>query len=114
MNIIEKLKRKFSKNDETSPAFRHEFAEKINNRHVKYVTERFEGIEEIVGREGHINILPDGIHLAVTCGITEIFKAKIDDLSMWTLMSNDGVVLDGFDLVTGRKREVTAFYLYYR
>lgn len=114
MSIIDIIKKRFSKKDENSPAFRHEFARNINNRHVKYVTERFEGIEEIVGREGHINILPNGEELAVTCGITEVFRGKIDELSMWTLMSNDGVVLEGYDFVTGRHREITAFYLYYR
>ncbi len=114
MSFLDNIKKRFSKKDETSPAFRRKFAENINNRHVKYVTERFEGIEEIVGREGHINILPNGEELAVTCGITEVFRAKIDDLSMWTLMSNDGVVLEGYDFVTERHREVTAFYLYYR
>lgn len=114
MSLIEKIKRKLAKNDETSPAFRRAFAEKINNRHVRYVTERFEGIEEIVGREGHLNILPCGDELAVTCGIQEIFRAKIDELSMWELMSNDGVVLEGFDLASGKHREITAFYKYYR
>ena len=114
MSLINKLKKCLFKNDENSPAFRREFARKINNRHIRYVTERFEGIEEIVGREGHLNILPNGDELAVTCGITEIFKAKIDDLSMWTLMSNDGVVIEGYDYVSGRHRQITAFYLYYR
>lgn len=114
MSIIDSFKRRFSKKDENSPAFKRKFAGNINNRHVKYVTERFNGIEEIVGREGHINILPGGDEIAVTCGITEVFRGRIEELSMWTLMSNDGVVLDGYDLVTGRYREVTAFYLYYR
>lgn len=114
MSLIEKIKRKLCKNDETSPAFRRAFAEKINNRHVRYVTERFEGIEEIVGREGHLNILPCGDELCVTCGIEEIFRAKIDELSMWELLSNDGVVLEGYDLSCGRHREITAFYKYYR
>ncbi len=114
MSLVERIKRKIFKNDETNPAFRRAFAEKINNRHVRYVTERFEGIEEIVGREGHLNILPCGDELCVTCGIEEIFRAKIDELSMWELMSNDGVVLEGFDLSCGRHREITAFYKYYR
>ncbi len=114
MSLFDKIRQRFSKKDENSPAFRYAFAENINNRHVKYVTERYEGIEEIVGREGHINILPNGEELAVTSGIKEIFRARIEDLSMWTLMSNDGVVLSGYDFVTERQREVTAFYLYYR
>ena len=114
MTFIDKLRQRFSKKDENSPLFKHEFAQKINNRHVKYVTERFEGIEEIVGREGHINILPNGEEIAVTCGIEEVFRGRIEELSMWTLMSNDGVVLEGYDHVTERHREVTAFYLYYR
>lgn len=114
MSIFSKIKNKFSKKDETSPAFRREFAQKINNRHVRYVTERFSGIEEIVGRGGHINILPNGQEIAVTCGIEEVFRGKIDELSMWTLMSNDGVVFEGFDLTTQRYREITVFYVYYR
>lgn len=114
MFLINKIKKCLLKNNENSPAFRREFAQKINNRHIKYVTERYDGIEEIVGREGHLNILPNGDELAITCGIEEVFRGKIDELSMWTLMSNDGVVLEGYDLVTGRQREVTAFYLYYR
>lgn len=114
MNIIEKLKRKIFATDETSPVFRRAMAEKINNRHVRYVTERFDGIEEIVGREGHLNILPDGETFAVTEGIREIFRCKIDELSFGELMSLEGVVLCGFDEVSGRKREITAFYKYYR
>ena len=114
MSFLKKLFSGLSKKDETAPAFRYEFANNINNRHVKYVTERFEGIEEIVGREGHINILPNGVELAVTCGIDEVFRARIEELSMWNLMSGDGVVLEGYDFVTERHREITAFYLYYR
>ena len=114
MGVFDAIKRKLTEKNENSAAFRYAMAQKLNNRHVRYVTERFEGIEEIVGREGHLNILPDGEHFAVTCGIEEIFRARIDGLTMGELMSLDGVVLTGFDEVMGRERSVTAFYLYYR
>ena len=113
MSIFDIIKSKFKKSDDT-PAFRRAFAERINNRPVRYVTERFNGIEEVVGRGGHINILPNGEELAVTCGIEEIFRARIDSLTMGELMSRDGVVLSGFDLASGREREIIAFYVYYR
>ncbi len=113
MKLKDKIKHIFFKSDNSS-AFKKAFAEKINNRHVRYVTERFDGIEEIVGREGHINILPGGEELAVTCGITEIFRAEILSLTMGELMSADGVVLKGYDYCTEREREITAFYKYYR
>ncbi len=113
MSIFDIIKSKFKKSDDT-PAARRAFAERINNRPVRYVTERRDGIEEVVGRSGHINILPNGEELCVTSGIDEIFRARIDSLTMGELMSRDGVVLKGYDLSCGREREVVAFYVYYR
>ena len=114
MGVFDRIKRKLAVKNENSTAFRYAMAQKLNNRHVRYVTERLEGIEQIVGREGHLNILPDGERFAVTCGVEDIFRARIDSLTMGELMSLDGVVLTGFDEVKGCERSVTAFYLYYR
>ncbi len=114
MGLSDKIKSYFAKKDESSPLFRREFAKKINNRHIRYVTERKNGIEEIVGKEGHLNILPGETEIAVTCGIEEIFRSKIDETAFGELMSLEGVVLEGYDLTCKRARKITAFYKYYR
>lgn len=114
MSLFDAIKSKLGRKNDDTPAARLAFAKRINNRPVRYVTERMNGVEEVIGRSGHINILPNGEELAVTCGIDEIFRAKIAELTMGELMSRDGVVLNGFDLSCGRTREIVAFYVYYR
>lgn len=114
MGIIDRIKSRFLPKDESSPAFRREMAKKLDGRHIKYVTVRVEGIEEIIGREGHINILPCGDEVAVVCGIESKFRGKIDGTAMWELLSLEGVVITGVDLDTGEKKSITAYYKYYR
>ena len=44
-----------------------------------------------------------------------LFRAKIDDLKAWELLSLDGVVLTAPDLEhEGRERTIIAYYKYYR
>lgn len=114
MGIIDRIKSRFLPKDESSPAFRREMAKKLDGRHIKYVTVRVEGVEEIIGREGHINILPCGDEVAVVCGIESKFRGKIDDTAMWELLSLEGVVITGVDLDTGEEKSITAYYKYYR
>ncbi len=114
MGIIEKIRQHFANKDENSPAFRMEMAKRLDGRHIKYITKRVDGIEEIIGREGHINILPCGDEIALVCGIETKFRGKIADTSMWELLSLEGLVLTGIDLETGEERSITAYYKYYR
>ena len=48
------LKRK--PKNEDSPAFRWEMAKKINGKHIRYVVERVNNEDNIIGREGGLNI----------------------------------------------------------
>ncbi len=111
--IFSKIKGLFSKNNEEDPAFRRKMAQKLDGRYIKYVTEREDGIETVIGREGHANIVNE-TEFAVTCGITEIFRADIDAMGAWELLSLEGAVLTAYDKAAGRERSVVIYYKYYR
>ncbi len=101
-----------SKNPD-SPRYKRDMAEKINGQHIKYVTENHDGVDEVVGRNGAINIRDDELILFASADI--VFRAKISELSAWELMSHDGVVLTAPDLEHGGiERTVIAHYTYYR
>ena len=101
------------KKDPNSKQFRREMAISIHGRHIRYVTEKKDGVEEVIGRNGNINIKDD--ELLVYASSDVVFRAKIDELQMWELLSKDGIVLTGADLEHGGiERTVIAFYVYYR
>ncbi len=112
-SVFSKIKSLFVKENEESPAFRRKMAKKIDGRVIRYVTERVEGVENVIGKEGHANIVNE-TEFAITCGIKEIFRADIDEMGAWELMSLDGAVLTAFDKAVGRERTVVAYYKYYR
>lgn len=114
MGILKKVWKHFtkSKNPE-SPRFRRDMAEKINGLHVKYVTERREDNEDVIGRNGGVNIRDN--ELIVFASSDVVFRAEIDKLSIWELLSNDGAVLTGPDLEHGGiERTIIIHYTYYR
>lgn len=112
-NLFQKIKNIFSKKNEDDPAFRRKMAEKLDGKYIKYVTERENGTETVIGREGHSNIVGEN-EFAVTCGITEIFRTEISEMRAWELLSLEGAVLTAFDKVSGRERTVVIYYKYYR
>lgn len=117
--FADKIRKLFGKENEDTPAFRRKMAEKLDGRVVKYVTERVDGIETVIGREGHANIVGTGAggeknEFAVTCGIDEIFRAEIETMRAWELLSLDGAVLTAFDKTVSRVRTVVIYYQYYR
>ena len=104
------LKRK--PKNENSPAFRREMAKKLDGKHIKYVAERIENEEIIVGREGGLNLKGDEF-LVFASGIV-VFRADVEDLKASELMSGNGVILTAHDLENGGKlRSVVAHYTYY-
>lgn len=111
--IFARIKSLFIKKDEDNPAFRRMMAEKLDGKYIKYVTERENGTETVIGREGHANIVSES-EFAVTCGITEIFRADIDTMQAWELLSLEGAVLTAYDKAAGKERSVVIYYKYYR
>ena len=79
----------------------------ICGKHIRYVSEKQNDIDVIIGREGGFNIRDDD--LLVYASSKVVFRAKIDDLQIWELLSKDGVVLTGYDKETDRERTTPSF-----
>lgn len=101
------------KKKEDTPAFRWAMAEKLAGKHIKYVTERIDGEDIVIGREGSL-CLRDG-ELLVFASADILFRTPVERLAASELMSLDGVILSGPDMAHGGiERTVIAYYLYYR
>ena len=101
-----------SKNPD-SPNYRRAMAERICGQRIKYVTERQDGIETVIGKGGGLNL--HGDEFLVYSSADVVFRCKVDDLRVSELLSKDGVVLTGHDLEHGgAERTIIAFYVYYR
>lgn len=112
MGLFGKSKTRKSKNPE-SKKFRWEMATAINHQHIRYVTEKKDGVDEVIGRNGGINIREDELLLYASSDV--LFRCKIEELQIWELLSKDGVVLTGPDAEHGGTvRTVIAYYVYYR
>ena len=119
--MLKFFRNKINKNKEGSAEFRLAFAMRIKNKRIRYVSERTadgetgEMTDTILGKEGYFNINRNNeleIHLA---GQGEaLFRAYIPELAGSELLSLEGAVLEGVDLISGRHRKIIAYYKYYR
>lgn len=101
-----------SKNPD-SKKFKREMAYAVSGQHIKYVTEKREGVDEVIGRNGGLNIRNDEFIVYASSDV--LFRCPVDELQIWELLSRDGVVLTGCDLEHGGiERTVIAYYVYYR
>lgn len=108
--LIEKLTR--SKNPESS-RFRHDMARQICGHHIRYITEKKNDVEEVIGRDGSLNIKDDC--LIVSTPSDTILRCRIDEMQAWELLSHDGVVITAPDIEHGGvERTIIVFYVYYR
>ncbi len=107
-------KKQFPKGKNTkSKKYRRALADYLDGRALKCVTERIDGVEELVGKGGAI-IKKDG-ELLVYSSQDVIMRVNVDELEAWELMSLDGVVITAPDIEHGGEiRSVIAFYSYYR
>ena len=101
-----------SKNPD-SPRYKWDMARRISGHHVKYVTERIDNVEEVIGKVGSLNIKDD--ELLVYASFDVVMRCKIEQMQAAELLSRDGVVITAPDLEHGGKiRTVVAHYVYYR
>ena len=113
MGILSNLFRKIKMNkDPESKAFQREMARSVCSQHIKYVTEKRNGVDEVIGRSGGLNIRDDEFIVYASANV--LFRCKVDELQIWELLSKDGVVLTGPDIESGKVRTVVAHYVYYR
>jgi hypothetical protein len=101
------------KNDTESYAFRLERAKSLHGQAIKYVTEHIDGNEDVIGRGGALAL--HGDEFIVDSSGDRLFVCKVRDLDAANLMSGDGVVIKGPNLLEGgRLRVITVHFVYYR
>ncbi len=101
------------KKDPQSAAFRRHRAQELHGQVVKYVTEQRNGNEDVVGRGGALAV--SGDEFIVDSSGDTLFRCKVDDLEAAYLMSGDGVIVSGPNLLeNGKHRTVTVHFVYYR
>ena len=98
---------------EGSRAYRREMAERISGKRIRYVTERINGVEEVIGKDGCISIKGD--ELIVSTYAKNNMRCKIDEMDASELLSKDGVVITAPDIERGGEvHTIIAHYVYYR
>ena len=96
-----------------SVRYKWDMAKRICGHHVKYVSERIDNVDEVIGKSGSLNIKDD--ELLVYASFDVLMRCKIAEMDAAELMSKDGVVITAPDLEHGGKiRTVIVHYVYYR
>lgn len=96
-----------------SKAYRREMAKRICGHHVRYITEKIDGVEEVIGKEGSLSVR-DGELLVFGSGEI-LLRCLVDEMQAWELLSRDGVVITAKDMEHGGvERTVIVYYVYYR
>lgn len=108
------LKKIFGKSDRTdSLSFRRERAGELHGQPVKYVTEHRNGNEDVIGRGGALAL--HGDEFIVDSSGDRLFVCNVKDLEASYLMSGDGVVIKGPNILeNGKYRTITVHFVYYR
>ena len=110
MGLFKKL---FQSKNPNSKRYRRDMAERICGHRIRYVTEKIDGVETVIGKEGSLCIKDDDLLVYASADV--LFRCPIDQLSAWELLSKYGVVLTGPDKEHGgTERTVMVFYVYYR
>lgn len=88
-------------------------AAELHGQMIKYVTERVDGNDNVVGRGGSISVRNDELLLFSSDKI--LLRASIDALEASYLLSGDGVVLKAPNREeNGKERSYIAYFVYYR
>jgi hypothetical protein len=111
MSIFEKIFRIGEKPGTYS--YKLKRAKELHGQVIKYVTERNDGNEDIIGRGGALAIHED--KFIVDSSGDRIFVCYIKDLDASWLMSGNGAVISGPNLLEdGKKRTITVHFVYHR
>lgn len=111
MSLFNFRKEKIPK-DTNSVEFKRYMAKKIDGKKLRYVLERENDVDRVIGKDGFLSLYND--QLSVICGEKTLFCANVDGLVAWEFMSLEGVSLTAVDLISEKERTVLAYYKYYR
>ena len=96
-----------------SYAYRLERARSLHGQPVKYVTERRYDNEDVIGRGGALAV--HGDTFIVDSSGERLFVCNIAELETSMLMSGDGVIIKGPNILeNGKMRTITVHFVYYR
>ncbi len=96
-----------------SKRYKNDLANYLDGKSLKCVTERVNGIEEVIGHKGAIIRKED--ELLIYSSQDVLLRAKIMDLQAWELLSLEGVVITVPDAEREEgERTVVAYYSYWR
>lgn len=111
MSIITKL---FGlDNNPNSKAYRIKMANDLHGKVIRYVTERRNDNDDVIGRGGALTV--KGKEFIVDSSQDRLFVCNISDLEASMLMSGDGVIIKGPNLLEGGKiRTITVHFVYHR
>jgi len=119
--MIKFIKNLINKKNEDSAEFRLKFAERIKDKKIRYVSERVadaqtgEITDTIIGKDGFFNINKNNeFEIYISGAGQTLFRAYIPDLKAYEFLSLEGVVLESLDLISGKERQIIAYYKYYR
>jgi len=103
----------FSKKNPSSLAYKRNMAQMISNKRIKYVGEKINGVEEVIGKGGSISVRDDEIIVFASADV--LLRTKIADMNASELLSKDGVIITAPDLERGGEvRTIVIYYVYYR
>lgn len=114
MGFIKKIIERATKSkNPDSKRYKWDMAKQMCGHHIKYVTEKRGGVDEVIGRSGGLNIRDD--ELLVFASADVLMRCKIEQMQAWELLSKDGVVITAPDLEHGgAERTIIVYYVYYR
>lgn len=96
-----------------SYAYKLEKARELHGQVIKYVTERNDSNDDVIGRGGALTV--HGDNFIVDSSGDRLFMTEIKSLNVSWLMSGDGVIIRGPNLLEGGKeRTITVHFVYYR
>lgn len=96
-----------------SYAYRLKRAKELHGQIIKYVTERRNNNDDVIGRGGTLTVRED--KFIVDSSGDRLFVCNIGELEASFLMSGDGVIIKGPNLLENEKmRTITVHFVYYR
>lgn len=112
MNLV--FKRLFSgKKSVSTLSSQKKLASRLNEKKLRCVCERVDGIEEIIAKDGVILYREN--ELIIYGGTDIIFKCDIADMEAGELLSLEGVVITAKDKEnSNEERTIIAYYKYWR
>lgn len=96
-----------------SLSYKIDMAKGIHGQPVKYVTERSEDGETVIGRGGSVSFVDNKV--IVDSSGDRLFISEVKNTDISWLMSGNGVIIKGKNILENEKeRSITVHFVYYR